>query len=215
MSRKEHWEGVYQNKPSDDVSWYQKKPSISLGLIESARLASEDKIIDVGGGASVLVDFLIEDGFRNITVLDLSSKALSIAKERLGEGSKAVNWVVSDITEYTPKEKYRLWHDRAVFHFLTEQGDRKKYRAQLEEHVEAGGIVIISSFSIGGPKKCSGLDTVQYDSDKIQTEIGPKFSLIGEHSESHITPGGKEQSFNYFMFKKIEYSAKKYLEVSL
>ena len=203
MSRKEYWDNIYQDKGSGNVSWYQKEPSVSLRLIESIKLEADDNIIDVGGGASVLIDCLIKRGFKNVTILDISSKALAIAEERLVEDSRLVNWVVSDVTKYIPTEKYSLWHDRAAFHFLTKKEDRKKYRSELENFVRLGGYVIISSFSVDGPTKCSGLDVLQYDSKKIKNEIGPQFSLVDEDSEIHITPTGVEQIFNYFVFKKI------------
>lgn len=203
MSRKQHWETVYKTKPSDMVSWYQEVPSLSLDLIKSTKLKKDSPIIDVGGGASHLVDFLIKDGYTNISVLDLSSSALSIARQRLGVHSTQVNWIVADITQHEPGQKYSLWHDRAVFHFLTENSDRNRYKRLLTNSVEKGGTVIIASFAINGPEKCSGLDIVQYDKNKIQSELGNAFKLVNQIAEVHTTPNSGEQLFNYFVFTKV------------
>ena len=203
MSRKDHWENVYKKKSPIEVSWYQSKPSISLSIISSLSIEKDENLIDVGGGASTLVDYLLEEGFKNISILDLSSNALEQAKKRLGEKSKLVNWQAEDVTNYSPKKTYSLWHDRAVFHFLTERSDKEKYKKVLESSVRVGGYVIIAAFSIGGPKKCSGLDIVQYDAEKIRRELGQNYKLIEEKSESHVTPDGKEQLFGYNVFTKI------------
>lgn len=202
MSRKDHWENVYKEKSPLEVSWYQSKPSISLSIINSLPLEKDENLIDVGGGTSTLVDYLIEEGFKNISVLDLSSNALVLAKKRLGKKSELINWHAEDVTRFYPKKAYSLWHDRAVFHFLTEKSDREKYKEVLECSVRVGGYVIIAAFSIGGPTKCSGLDIVQYDAEKIKRELGPRFKFIEEKSESHTTPTGKEQLFGYYVFTK-------------
>lgn len=202
MSRKDHWEGVYKEKTSLKVSWYQKKPVISVSLIQNLPLEKDEHIIDVGGGASTLVDHLIEEGFKNITVLDLSSNALSHAKQRMGSTADTINWKVEDVTNFSPEYNYSLWHDRAVFHFLTETNDREKYKKVLASSVREGGYVIIAAFTVGGPTKCSGLDIVQYDAEKLKNELGPTFKLVDETSEIHITPAGKEQSFGYYVFNK-------------
>ena len=202
MSRKEHWERIYKKKSPVEVSWYQEEPTISLSLVIKLLLGRDESIIDIGGGASTLVDCLLEEGFKNITILDLSSNALSRAKQRLGDKAALVNWKVEDITMYVPNHDYSLWHDRAVFHFLTEKNDREKYKRVLEESVREGGYVIIAAFAIGGPTKCSGLDIVQYDAEKLQKEIGTSFNLFEEKSEVHITPAGKEQLFGYYVFSK-------------
>jgi 2-polyprenyl-3-methyl-5-hydroxy-6-metoxy-1,4-benzoquinol methylase len=165
-------------------------------------MGKDKNIIDVGGGASTLVDCLIEEGFNNISVLDLSSNALMLAKSRLGENSKLVNWQIDDVTQFTPEKAYSLWHDRAVFHFLTEKSERDKYKKVLASAVKVDGYVIIATFSIGGPAKCSGLDIVQYDAEKISQEFESHFKLIKETSEIHITPVGREQLFGYYVFTK-------------
>ncbi|MDO7597959.1 MAG: methyltransferase domain-containing protein [Pseudomonadota bacterium] len=202
MSRKEHWEKIYKEKSPLDVSWYQNKPLISLSLIYDLAMGKDENIIDVGGGPSTLVDCLIEEGFKNISVLDLSSNALMLAKSRLGKKSKLVTWQINDVTQFTPEKAYSLWHDRAVFHFLTEKRDREKYKEVLASALKVGGYVIIAAFSIGGPTKCSGLDIVQYDAEKINQEFESHFKLINVKSETHITPAGKEQLFGYYVLTK-------------
>lgn len=202
MNRKDHWESIYRNKSPLDVSWYQKEPALSLSLINSLRLKKDENIIDVGGGASTLVDRLLDEGFENVSVLDLSANALDHAAHRLGHRAKSVTWMNEDITNLVPDRSYSLWHDRAVFHFLTEKSDRQKYRKALEAAVRPDGHAIIAAFAIGGPKKCSGLDIVQYDGGKLQKELGERFALIEERSETHITPQGRKQLFGFFLFRR-------------
>ena len=202
MNRKEHWESVYKDKSPFEVSWYQKEPVVSLGLIKKLSSRNTDYIIDIGGGASTLSDYLLDDGFKNITVLDLSSNALAYVQKRLGDKSGLVEWKVDDVTNFTPSHKYDLWHDRAVFHFLTDSKDREKYRQVLEASVRCGGHIIIAAFSIGGPIKCSGLEIKQYDTETIREELGKNFTLIDNQFEKHITPAGKEQLFGYYVFTK-------------
>jgi len=200
IDRKSHWENIYQDKSALDVSWYQKEPTISLGLIRNTLLASDEPIIDVGGGASVLVDYLIKVGYTNIAVLDISENALACAKNRLGNHAQEVEWYESDITQFEAPHQFSLWHDRAVFHFLTTDSDRKNYIKVLKNSLRPGGHLIIAAFAIGGPTKCSGLDIVQYDGLKLKAELGKDFELLEEISEVHITPTNKEQKFMYFLF---------------
>ena len=202
MSITEHWEKIYKEKSPLEVSWYQNKPSVSLSIVNTLPISKNDDLIDVGGGASTLVDYLIEQGFKNISVLDLSSNALTLAKQRLGEKSQQVNWQITDITQFIPVTTYSLWHDRAVFHFLTKKSEREKYKEALASAINVGGYLIIAAFAIGGPTKCSGLDIVQYDTEKIKQEFGADFKLIDEKSEVHITPAGREQLFGYYVFTK-------------
>ena len=202
MGRKEHWESMYNNTAYDNVSWYQDEPTISLSLIKGLPLENDGAIIDAGGGASALVDFLLEAGFKNLTVVDISSSALEHAKNRRGGKKQLVSWKVEDVTNFESQEEFQLWHDRAVFHFLTAESDRKKYRKVLEKSVKDGSYVIIAAFAIDGPVKCSGLDIVQYDAEKLQQEIGEKFKLVEQRPENHITPAGDEQSFVYYLFTK-------------
>ncbi len=202
MNKKDHWENIYKDKSPLEVSWHQKKPTISLALIKRIAQNNTDYIIDVGGGASTLSDFLLEDGFNNVTVLDLSSNALAHTKQRLGDKSTFIEWKVEDVMNFVPTHKYDIWHDRAVFHFLTAKEDRGKYKQVLESSIKTGGCVIIAAFSIGGPKKCSGLDIVQYDAVKLKSELGNNFTFIEERYENHITPASKEQKFGYYIFTK-------------
>ena len=206
FDRKTHWDKVYQNKSSLDVSWYQKEPLLSLELIHGAQLAHDEPIIDVGGGASVLVDYLCKEGFTNLAVLDISEKALSCAKQRLGDLAQDIEWYESDITQFEAPHPFSLWHDRAVFHFLTDASDRKAYVKVLKQSLRPGGCLIIAAFAIGGPEKCSGLDIVQYDSEKIATELGDEFTLIETRNELHITPANHEQKFMYFRFIRAQQS---------
>ncbi len=203
MNRKRHWENIYIEKSTLKVSWYQKEPLLSLELISNSILDKNTAIIDVGGGTSSLVDLMLYEGYSNITVLDISSAALGIAKHRLGKRSNSVKWIEVDITEFNPPYKYDLWHDRAVFHFLTDISDQDKYIGVLKKAVKKGGYLIIAAFAVDGPNKCSGLDIVQYDSKKISDKLGPQFRLLEHLPELHITPFNIEQKFYYFRFVKI------------
>lgn len=202
MNRKEHWEKVYSTKSTTEVSWYQQYPDISLQLIEFAHIEKNQAIIDVGGGASVLVDCLLNQGFTNISVLDISHSALAHAKQRLGEKSAQIQWIEGDVTDFTTDSQFSLWHDRAVFHFLTQAEDRQAYVNNLKKQVVTNGHVIIATFSLEGPKQCSGLEIVQYDDILIANELGKSFSLQKTVSELHKTPSQKIQAFSYFYFIK-------------
>ncbi len=198
--RQQHWEKVYSEKSPLEVSWYQKEPALSLRLIEHCQLAKPQAIIDVGGGASTLVDCLQQQGYAHLAVLDISAKALDVAKQRLGNKADAIEWFASDITEFTAPHPFALWHDRAVFHFLTEADDRQKYVSSLKTSLPPGGHLILAAFAIGGPTMCSGLNIVQYDAAKICHELGDEFELVEQDSETHLTPSGGEQLFGYFRF---------------
>lgn len=198
--RKNHWENIYSEKSPLEVSWYQKEPTLSLQLIENCQLDKSQPIIDVGGGASLLIDKLIERGYQQLAVLDISHNALDVARQRVGNSADAVEWFVSDVTEFNPPHPFALWHDRAVFHFLTEAADRKKYTDILKSSLQTGAHLIIAAFAIGGPTMCSGLNIVQYDAQKLGVELGEEFTLEEEASETHLTPSGGEQSFAYFRF---------------
>jgi len=201
MERKAHWENVYQTKSPLEVSWYQREPEISLALIERAGVGPEDAIIDVGGGASVLVDRLLARGFERLAVLDVSAKALTLARERLGERARKVEWFEADVTSFSSPHRFRLWHDRAVFHFLTDPSDRQAYVNSLSNTLEPGGHLIIATFAIGGPTKCSGLDICQYDAARMSVELGSGFELLDEVAETHLTPAGKEQRFIFLHYR--------------
>jgi ubiquinone/menaquinone biosynthesis C-methylase UbiE len=200
IDRKSYWQNIYHEKSPLDVSWYQREPRLSLELIHRSGVQTDDAIIDVGGGASVLVDFLSGEGFTGLSVLDISENALANAKKRLGDSANNIEWFEADITEFNPPHQFSLWHDRAVFHFLTDKSDRKKYVNTLRKSLLQGGHLIIAAFAPGGPTKCSGLEIVQYNALKLMTELGDEFELIEERSEIHVTPSDKEQKFNYFYF---------------
>jgi hypothetical protein len=196
-----HWDTIYQTKSPNEVSWYQEKPVISLELIESVALKSEDYLIDVGAGASTLCDYLLAQGYQHLTVLDLSTNALAYSQKRLGNKACLVDWQQADITQFVPQQCYRFWHDRAVFHFLTDATEREQYKKVLNAAIDAGGYVMIAAFAIGGAKKCSGLDIVQYDAEKLAAELGEQFVFVTERFENHLTPAGNEQAFGYFLFR--------------
>jgi len=198
--RKNHWENIYSEKSSLEVSWYQKEPTLSFKLIQNCQLEKSQALIDIGGGASLLVDHLLQQAYEQLAVLDISAKALEVAKQRLGAKADSVEWFASDVTEFVAPHPFALWHDRAVFHFLTEAADRQKYIASLKAALPTGGYLILAAFAIGGPTMCSGLDIVQYDAEKISHELGDEFELIEEGDEIHLTPAGKEQLFCCFRF---------------
>jgi len=203
IDRKTYWRNVYQEKSPLKVSWYQKEAKISLELIRRTEVTNNEGIIDVGGGASVLVDNLQKESFTNLAVLDISENAIVSAKKRLGDSAKRIEWFVSDITKFNAQRKFSLWHDRALFHFLTDSSDRKSYIKVLNNSLKPEGHLIIATFAIGGPEKCSGLEIVQYDSEKMIAELGVDFELIEERNEVHVTPGNKEQMFIFFRFRKV------------
>ena len=202
MDVKSHWEEIYNTKSQTEVSWYQTRPSLSLQLIKSKGIEKGQGIIDVGGGSSMLVDCLLDEGFDDLAVLDISGRSLEIAKERLGDREGDVEWFEADATEFQPPRQFHLWHDRAVFHFLTDERDRRKYLNVLKEALLPGGYLVMATFAIDGPKRCSGLDTIQYDEESMSLELGDEFTLMDEVDEYHITPGDKVQKFIYFLYKR-------------
>lgn len=197
---KNHWDTVYETKNPDEVSWTQEKPQTSLDLIRSAGLGKDARIIDIGGGDSNLVDFLLDEGYQNITILDISAKALEKAKIRLGSKAEKVKWIVSDITEFKPEENYDIWHDRAAFHFLTSPEQVSKYVDIAEKNIK--GFLIVGTFSKNGPEKCSGLEISQYDNDSLSEVFEPAFERIKCLTEDHTTPFGTLQNFVFCSFKK-------------
>lgn len=200
---KDHWEKVYQSKSADQVSWFQVHAGKSLEMIRSVRGSLSDRIVDVGGGASTLVDDLLADGCENVSVLDLSEAALEVAKTRLGASALRVGWIAGDIRDVAlPEASFDIWHDRAVFHFLTEQSDRDAYVRQVMQAVRPGGHVIVATFAPDGPEKCSGLPVRRYGAGELHEEFGPAFELVRSSSEMHKTPWGSEQSFVYCMCVK-------------
>jgi len=203
IDRKSHWEKIYNNKISMQMSWYQKEPTLSLQLIRKIQLAHDAPIIDVGGGSSLLVDCLCKEGYTNVSVLDVSAKALTTDRDRLGAEAHNVDWQPEDVTQFVPPHQFSLWHDRAVFHFLTDKSDREDYLKVLNRALEPNGHIIIATFAIGGPTKCSGLDIVQYDAGKLIAELGTGFELVETRTETHITPTNQEQRFAYFRLNRI------------
>jgi SAM-dependent methyltransferase len=205
-SRQAHWENVYTTKRENEVSWFQQSPAPSLELIVQAGAVSHSAIIDMGGGASRLVDHLVEQGFEDITVLDLSGAALEVAKSRLKEryGARAhrIQWVVADATIWQPVRQYDLWHDRAAFHFLTYEIDRAAYIERLARGVRAGGHAIIATFALDGPEKCSGLPVARYDSASLARTLGSKFLLVHTRRHEHATPWGSRQMFQFSVFRR-------------
>lgn len=198
MSGKQHWETVYSTKSAQNVSWYQPEASLSLQLIQAAVAAPNASIIDVGGGASTLVDGLLANGYQHLTILDLSGEALAVARKRLGDKSEEVTWVEADVTQVNlPKHSIDLWHDRAVFHFLTDEADRRAYVAQVKCTVKPGGHLIVATFASDGPAQCSGLPVRRYTVEALHAEFGPAFELLHHTAEHHRTPGGNLQHFIY------------------
>jgi 2-polyprenyl-3-methyl-5-hydroxy-6-metoxy-1,4-benzoquinol methylase len=198
QSQKEHWEKVYQTKQPQAVSWFQVHATRSLELIRSIETPLDASIIDVGGGASTLVDDLLHDGFNQVTVLDLSDSALEVARHRLGVSGAGVSWLAGDIRNVNlPEHTYDIWHDRAVFHFLTDPADRAAYVRQVMKSVKQGGHVIVATFAPDGPEQCSGLPVARYDPNELHGEFGPAFELLEHTSEEHKTPWGSVQNFVY------------------
>lgn len=200
LNRKKHWETVYETKTPDQVSWTQETPKTALDFIKSFGLSKTARIIDVGGGDSTLVDYLLEAGYENITVLDISLQALEKSKQRLGERAKKVTWVVSDITDFKPETTYDIWHDRATFHFLTAPDQVEKYKEIVKNSVT--GFLIIGTFSEKGPKKCSGLDIQQYSEETLTTAFQNDFEKLQCITEDHKTPFDTTQNFLFCSFKK-------------
>ena len=202
FNRKKHWENIYQTKSLHEVSWYQPKPETSLDFVEKFNLPKTAKIIDVGGGDSIFVDYLLELGFVNITVLDISEAAIDRARKRLGEKATLVKWIVEDILKFRPTEKYDFWHDRAAFHFLTNQEDIEKYVNIVSKNIENYGFLVVGTFSLDGPEKCSGIDIKQYSDHTLTNVFEPNFVKIGCFTIDHNTPFDTTQNFVFCSFRK-------------
>jgi hypothetical protein len=198
----DHWDTIYTNRLAHEVSWYQVRPEITLQLINKLGIQPADALIDIGGGASSLVDHLVEQGFTNLTVLDIAAAALEAVKQRLGERASQVKWLAGDITKLKLAGPYRLWHDRAVFHFLTEAADRQAYRATLMSAVPAGSFAIVATFAEDGPEICSNLPVCRYSPEQLAAEMGFGFELIESLRETHVTPAQGEQKFIYCCFRR-------------
>jgi len=203
MTQREHWERMYSKNPVDRLGWYLPHLETSLQWIQRLKLSKDSNVIDVGGGASTLVDDLLNDGFRSITVVDLSKKALSLAQERLGDRAGLVSWLAEDITSVPlAARQYDLWHDRAVLHFLTTSEMWRRYRNNLLKALRPGGHVIIGTFALEAPAKCSGLSVKRYSVEELERKLGEEFELIRHEKYLHITPTGVEQMYLYCHFRK-------------
>ena len=198
MNPKTHWEHIYETKAPTQVSWYQEHARFSLECIRKTGIQKTDAIIDVGGGSSTLVDDLVAEGYQHISILDVSAAALQLARQRLGTHAVDVNWIEADITQADlPEQAYDLWHDRAVFHFLTQATDRQRYIDTVRHAVRVGGHIILATFAPDGPERCSGLDVVRYSPESLHKEFGGNFELVDSTRETHHTPFGTEQKFIY------------------
>jgi SAM-dependent methyltransferase len=204
LERKAHWQNVYQIKGERDVSWFQESPAISLDLVRATGVGTDASIIDIGGGASRLVDVLVAEGFRYITVLDLSDKALATSRDRLGPDADHVTWIVADVTTWQPTKPYDVWHDRAAFHFLTEPSDRAAYAACVQKAVRPDGHVIIGTFALDGPERCSGLPVIRYDANSLRDMLGQSFKFIESRRHGHRTPAGSIQKFQFSRFQRVD-----------
>jgi 2-polyprenyl-3-methyl-5-hydroxy-6-metoxy-1,4-benzoquinol methylase len=202
QDKKNHWETVYETKPESEVSWHQDNPAPSLNLIRNAAVP-RSSVIDIGGGSSVLAGRLVALGFEHVAVLDISKAALERAKERVGTAADQIRWIVADVTSVQELGQFDVWHDRAVFHFLTEPDDREKYVELATRTVPVGGRLIIGTFALDGPEKCSGLLVERYDSTKLAVTLGQAFLLRHQEQETHLTPWGKPQQFTYAVFERI------------
>lgn len=201
-NRSGHWDTVYQTKGAGQVSWFQPKPTMSLQLIEGIQPASTDPIIDIGGGASTLVDHLLDDGHVDLTVLDVSGHALGLARHRLGARAAHVHWHTTDLLRWTPRRRFALWHDRAVFHFLTDRTDQARYRDLATSGIVPGGHLIVASFAADGPEYCSGLPAARYHPDQLAAQFSPAFTVVTARREHHRTPGGADQPFTWLVLRR-------------
>ncbi|CAN7388627.1 class I SAM-dependent methyltransferase [Aminobacter sp. LjRoot7] len=200
--RTSHWETIYRTKTEDQVSWFQQTPEPSLTLLGLAGATPDAAIVDIGAGASHLVDALISRGFDDVTVLDISRVALDADRARLGPDASHVSWIRSDVTAWQPDRRYDIWHDRAAFHFLTTVADQAAYKAVLKRALKAGGHAIIGTFAPDGPEKCSGLPIVRHDADSIGKLLGGSFELIDTRRHEHRTPWDSVQLFQFSTFRK-------------
>jgi SAM-dependent methyltransferase len=203
FNRQAHWQNVYREKGEYQVSWFQDPPLVSLQLIEAIGAQPNSVIIDIGGGASRLVDALIEKRYRDVTVLDLSENAVSIAKTRLGDAAATAKWIVADVTQWEPQRQYDLWHDRAAFHFLTEAPDRAAYIDRLSDALRPGGHAIIGTFALDGPERCSGLPVVRYDAAQLAAALARRFALVETRRDDHKTPWNAIQHFQFSVFRRV------------
>ncbi|MET2984313.1 class I SAM-dependent methyltransferase [Aureibaculum conchae] len=203
FNRKTHWETIYRTKNLDEVSWYQPNPETSLSFFKKYNIPKNANIIDIGGGDSFLVDYLLQLGYEHITVLDISEKAINKAKKRLGEKAKAVKWIVTDIIHFKPTKKYDVWHDRAAFHFLTSENDISHYTTIANKNIIKNGLLILGTFSEKGPKKCSGIEIKQYSEQELSNQFKTSFKNLECFTSNHQTPFDTTQNFVFCVFEKI------------
>jgi len=202
-NRKAHWKSVYANKAENEVSWFQEDPTVSLELLLQVGATSTSSIIDIGGGASRLVDSLLARDYEKMTVLDISATALAMARKRVGRDAKKVKWIEADVTVWDPQEIYDIWHDRAAFHFLVEEVEQTAYIQRLKKGLRHGGHVIIGTFAIDGPEKCSGLQVARQTSESLAAVLGPDFVLVDSRRDEHVTPSSAVQKFQFSTFCKV------------
>jgi SAM-dependent methyltransferase len=202
--RHKHWENIYRTRQVSELSWYQQVPTTSLDFVKQFNLSGTAKIIDIGGGYSYFADYLLDLGYQDITVLDISETAIRKARERLGDKAEKIKWIVTDIVDFKPTEKYDFWHDRAAFHFLTREHDIEKYIDIAQRSIRPSGILVIGSFSENGPKKCSGIDVKQYSEDSMEERLTRFFKKINCITVDHQTPFGRVQNFIFCSFKKLK-----------
>lgn len=202
MDRKLHWENIYSTKALTEVSWYQPVPEQSLTLIQELVLNHDASIIDIGGGDSYLVDYLLKDGYTAVSVLDISAAAIDRAKSRLGNQANKVRWIIEDVTHFHPSQSYDVWYDRATFHFLTEEEDIATYVSTVTNAVKSGGYLILGTFSENGPKKCSGIEIKQYSIESLQHTFEDSFDLLKGFYSEHMTPFATTQNFTFGVFKR-------------
>jgi SAM-dependent methyltransferase len=200
MDRKQHWEGVFRVKGEQDVSWFETLPAISLRLMEAAGLGPETCVLDVGGGDSRVVDALVARGLTCVAVLDISRTALDRARVRVGDAARPVTWIEADVVSDWALKPMDIWHDRAVFHFLTDAADRARYRQHLRGTLKLAGTAIVATFAPDGPPTCSGLPVVRYSAETLSKELGDEFELVEAVAHDHRTPWGAAQSFQYCRF---------------
>ncbi len=201
-ARKSHWDTIFKTKDYTQVLWHQSTPTVSLDLV-TACSTKDDAIIDIGCGASFLVDNLIDKGYQNITLLDTSKRSLDIVKERLSDKADIPSYICSDILDFSPSQQFKIWHDRAVFHFLLHKNERIEYFNRVMETLTPGGIALISTFRVGGQTMCAGLEIVQYDRDKMLKELPQGLELVEYKEFTHMTPAESEQDYSAFIIKKI------------
>jgi SAM-dependent methyltransferase len=200
-ARREHWDEVYGRVDPAEVSWYQSTPQMSLDLIAATAVPPTDAIVDIGGGTSNLATRLVGRGFADVSVLDVSARAAQRARDLAGDAAARVDWIVADVLSWRPSRRYRLWHDRAVFHFFTDEVDREAYAATLGAALDPEGLVIVATFALDGPEQCSGLPTARYDGPSLAAALGDRFELVDSRREEHHTPGGAMQPFTWVVLR--------------